>query len=184
MVNRQKGRIMKKDRYYLAYGSNLSVEQMAIRCPDAIPVGTAEIDGYQLLFKGSKTGSYLTIEKKAGSKVPVGVWKISADDEKSLDRYEGCPNFYYKKKMKVKVKSFLSGRAGKEVDALVYIMHEKRILGVPSGGYYRTCYEGYCRFGFNPDYLRDALAVTIGKKAATSQTQLWRRGIFGLRKAW
>ena len=51
-------------KFYLAYGSNLNVKQMQFRCPDARIVGTAEISNYQLLFKGSKTGSYLTIEPK------------------------------------------------------------------------------------------------------------------------
>ena len=30
-------------KFYLAYGSNLNVEQMQFRCPDARIVGTAEI---------------------------------------------------------------------------------------------------------------------------------------------
>ena len=47
-------------KFYLAYGSNLNVKQMQFRCPDARIVGTAEIPNYQLLFKGSKTGSLLT----------------------------------------------------------------------------------------------------------------------------
>ena len=55
---------------------------------------------YELLYKGSKTGSYLTIEKKEGGVVPVAVWEVTAADEHSLDAYEGCPNFYYKKNMK------------------------------------------------------------------------------------
>ena len=63
-------------QYYLAYGSNLNVAQMRLRCPNAKPIGTAEIKDYELLFKGSKTGSYLTIEKKKGSTVPVGVWEV------------------------------------------------------------------------------------------------------------
>ena len=50
-----------KKRYYLAYGSNLNIDQMAWRCPDAVPLGTAEIPNYRILFRGSKTGSYLTI---------------------------------------------------------------------------------------------------------------------------
>ena len=65
------------EQYYLAYGSNLSMAQMATRCPDAIYVGIAEIEDYQLLFKGSQTGSYLTVEQKKGRKVPVLVWRIS-----------------------------------------------------------------------------------------------------------
>ena len=48
-------------KYYLAYGSNLNVRQMMHRCPGAKPVGKMVLEGYELLFKGSKTGSYLTI---------------------------------------------------------------------------------------------------------------------------
>ena len=65
------------NKYYLAYGSNLSMAQMAQRCPDAVYVGTAELKDYQLLFKGSQSGSYLTVEPKKGSMVPVLVWRIS-----------------------------------------------------------------------------------------------------------
>ena len=53
-------------KYYLAYGSNLNIRQMKFRCPTAKIVGTAIIKDYELLYKGSKTGSYLTIEKKEG----------------------------------------------------------------------------------------------------------------------
>ena len=66
-------------RYYLAYGSNLNLEQMSYRCPDAKCIGTARLLGYELLFKGSKTGAYLTIEKakRYNSFVPVGVFEFS-----------------------------------------------------------------------------------------------------------
>ena len=60
-------------RYYIAYGSNLNVRQMRMRCPSARRIGTSELKDYELFFKGSKTGSYLTVEKKPGSSVPVGV---------------------------------------------------------------------------------------------------------------
>ena len=63
-------------RFYLAYGSNLNIPQMQRRCPTAKIVGVAEIEDYELLFKGSKTGSYLTIEPKKGAMVPVAVWEI------------------------------------------------------------------------------------------------------------
>ena len=57
------------EKYYLAYGSNLNVKQMRSRCPCATPIGTAEIPDYELLYKGSKTGAYLTIEQKEGCSV-------------------------------------------------------------------------------------------------------------------
>ena len=88
-------------RYYLAYGSNLNIPQMRHRCPTAKVVGTAEIRDYELLFKGSKTGYYLTIEPKKGAKVPVAVWEVKQGDETNLDVYEGFPRFYYKKDMQI-----------------------------------------------------------------------------------
>ena len=65
-------------KYYIAYGSNLNVQQMKFRCPTARIVGTSVIKDYQLLYKGSKTGSYLTIEKKKGGIVPVAIWEVTA----------------------------------------------------------------------------------------------------------
>ena len=76
-------------KYYLAYGSNLNVHQMKYLCPTANIVGTAVIRDCELLNKGSKSGSYLTIEKKKGGVVPVAVREVTAADEHSLDAYEG-----------------------------------------------------------------------------------------------
>ena len=69
-------------KYYIAYGSNMDERQMAVRCRDAVLTGTGFIQGYELLFKGSLTGCYATIEPKEQSRVPVTVWKISKADEK------------------------------------------------------------------------------------------------------
>ena len=89
-------------RYYIAYGSNLNVPQMRMRCPRATILGTATLKGWVLLFKGSKTGSYLTIERNEKGSVPVVIWEVTESDEKALDRYEGFPSFYYKKDIKVR----------------------------------------------------------------------------------
>ena len=142
-------------RYYLAYGSNLNIAQMQFRCPDAVIVGTAVIPDYDLLFKGSLTGAYLTIEPKQGAQVPVGVWEVSAADELKLDRYGGFPSFYYKKEMRIPVVDIRTGKT-RQRDAFVYIMHENRKLGVPTSFYMRTCLDGYRDFGFNPDFLLTA----------------------------
>ena len=87
----------KPSRYYLAYGSNLSLERMKARCPNAVPFGLAMIPGYRLLFKRSKTGSYATIEQDANCCVPALVYKISEYDETLLNRYEGYPKYYGKR---------------------------------------------------------------------------------------
>ena len=36
------------ERLYFAYGSNINLEQMAVRCPAAQVVGPAVLDGYEL----------------------------------------------------------------------------------------------------------------------------------------
>lgn len=97
-------------RYYIAYGSNLNIRQMRIRCPHARVIGTAVINDYELLFKGSRTGAYLTIEPKEGGEVPVAVWEVTESDEAALDRYEGYPVFYYKKEMELDIRASARGR--------------------------------------------------------------------------
>ena len=38
------------NKYYLAYGSNLNLEQMSRRCPTARVVGKAQLENYRLAF--------------------------------------------------------------------------------------------------------------------------------------
>lgn len=142
--------------FYLAYGSNLNKAQMGMRCPSASPVATAEIEGYRLMYKGSKTGAYLTIEPQEGHTVPVGVWEITESDLAALDIYEGFPMFYYRKQINVVCSD------GKARKAWVYIMHEDRRLGTPSPWYVQTCAEGYDDFGFDKKVLYDAVTEEVG----------------------
>ena len=144
-------------KFYLAYGSNLNVEQMRTRCPYAKVVGTALIADYHLLFRGSKTGSYLTIEPKADCCVPVAVWKVTALDEKNLDRYEGFPNFYYKQDFRLAVRTE-SGE--KELDTFAYIMHESYRFELPSPIYVETVRQGYADFGFDFSSIEEAIAYS------------------------
>ena len=137
-------------RIYIAYGSNMSEAQMAQRCPDATLAGTGRVNGYELLFKGSLTGCYATIEKKADAFVPVVLWRISAADERRLDAYEGFPRFYYKKEVEVETDDGT-------VRGLVYIMHEDRRFGIPETWYYQNMERDYRKFGFELSILRKGL---------------------------
>lgn len=148
-----------KKRYYVAYGSNLNIAQMAFRCPDAEIIGTGEIRGYELLFKGSRTGSYLTIEEKPGGKVPVAVWATSAADEARLDRYEGYPSLYYKAELNLPVTGIRDGKVTNR-SCYIYIMHEDRSLGIPHINYIHTCRDGYRDFKFDENILYAAIEKT------------------------
>ena len=140
-----------RNKLYLAYGSNLNLEQMANRCPTAKVVGNSKINGYRLLFRGAHAGAVATIEPFKGESVPVLAWEITPADEAALDRYEGWPFLYRKETIKVRLN-------GKTVQAMVYIMNEGRPLGQPSCYYYSTILDGYKSAGFDVEMLRKAVA--------------------------
>lgn len=147
---------------YIAYGSNLDLWQMEHRCPTAVPLGTGVIKDYRIMFKGSLTGSYATIEKAKGYEVPVLLWALTAEDEASLDRYEGYPSFYYKRDLPIADFKLLDS-----IDCdinissgMAYIMHEYRKFGIPSEHYYNVLYEGYKTFGFDTMLLAEGLNFT------------------------
>jgi gamma-glutamylcyclotransferase (GGCT)/AIG2-like uncharacterized protein YtfP len=114
-----------QNKIYLAYGSNLNMEQMANRCPTAQVVGTSNLNGYKLLFRGGHDRAVATIEPKEDCSVPVLLWEITPRDEAALDRYEGWPFLYRKAYVDVQLN-------GKTVTAMLYIMIEGDPLGMPS----------------------------------------------------
>ena len=136
---------------YIAYGSNLSVEQMAFRCPKAKIIGMAAIQDWKLVFR-----VHATIEPAEGRVVPVLIWEISDRDEKYLDVYEGFPSYYFKRDLEVTMTD-LGGKHPREVTAMVYIMAEGHAIRMPMKGYVDVLVEGYERFGFDKEILRNAL---------------------------
>ena len=139
-----------KKKIYIAYGSNMDLEQMRYRCPNAKIKGTGILENWRLMFKGSLTGSYATIEEEAGQNVPVVYFTITKTDEDNLDYYEGYPIFYYKREVQIKTnKGYIEG--------MVYIMDESRQYGLPSDRYYGVLSEAYKKFGFNDNILSEAI---------------------------
>lgn len=136
-------RIMK---YYVAYGSNLNLAQMAMRCPNARVVDTGYIRGRELVFSG-----VATIVPKRGCCVPVLVWAITPKDEAALDRYEGYPHMYRKENVNV----WLSN--GKKQECMVYVMNRWGI-SPPSRQYYSCIERGYLDNGIPLPPLEAALA--------------------------
>jgi gamma-glutamylcyclotransferase (GGCT)/AIG2-like uncharacterized protein YtfP len=153
------------NRYYIAYGSNLNIEQMASRCPDAKNIGTIELPNYRLLFRGSYGNAHATIEKYKGYKVPVVIWTISERDERTLDCYEGAPRYYRKEYIVLKID-------GELTDALVYIMNG-RDLGAPNKHYYDVVKAGYESAGFDIGILETALAESTEKGARNNGLQIF-----------
>ena len=80
-----------EETLYFAYGSNINLEQMEHRCPDAQLVGPVTLQNYELQFRGS---GFATVSPKKGSVVHGLLWKLTPKSEQALDRYEGYPRHY------------------------------------------------------------------------------------------
>ena len=126
---------------YFAYGSNINLDQMASRCPDAEVVGPAVLENYELLFRGRAGGSGVaTIEPREGARVHGLLWRITPGCEQSLDLYEGYPRLYEKQTVTVR------DGAGQEFTVMAYVMTDSerwRDPAMPSGFYYKSIREGF-----------------------------------------
>ena len=138
---------------YLAYGSNMSEEQMAIRCPRAKIIGTSILQDWRLMFKGNTplVTTYATIEQWQGYQVPFVLWDITRKHEMKLDLYEGVhKNCYYKKYIEVEV-------GDEKYNALVYVKDESEPVNIASQHYTVVLWEAYKKFGFDMKILGEAI---------------------------
>ena len=146
-----------KNKIYAAYGSNMNLAQMAVRCPHSRVIGTGRLEDYKLTFRGRSSG-VANVEKFEGRDVPIVLWEITPTCEIALDRYEGFPNLYTKKDIEVETKNGT-------VKAMVYVMTERyeKMPAEPSEYYYALIAEGYEDNGIELDALDDAYGESILK---------------------
>ena len=150
-------------KLYIAYGSNLNIDQMKRRCPDAEIVTTSVINNYQLTFRGNHRGyGVANIEPKKGARVPVGVWQISAADEVALDRYEGYPSLYVKQNFMVEIN-------GERHKAMAYVMQKGFAPVPPSDGYLQTIVDGFDDFRIDKAVLWEGVCWAL-KRSSESRT--------------
>lgn len=147
-------------KYYLAYGSNLCVDRMAFRAPEAKIIGTGMLKGWRLLFR-----EFATIQEKRKFKTPVLVWEISKNDEKKLDKYEGFPVMYSKKDFTLPVTA-LNGTDLGELKAMAYVMtpdfvNARNKCAVPFCEYFNLIDYGYKIFRFDQSILETALEESV-----------------------
>lgn len=93
---------MSERRLYLAYGSNLSREQMRHRCPGAIGIEPVTIPGWRLAFVGELSGNWgegavATLLRSSAHCALGMVYQITPEDEASLDQWEGVKRGFYSK---------------------------------------------------------------------------------------
>ena len=134
-------------RYYLAYGSNMVLEQMEERCPDAKLVSKEYLEGWTLEFIESPSGTYLNLVTSLFGRTPVFIWDISKDDEVNLDLYEDWPRSYIKKDI----------RCSKGI-AMMYIMHRSHTTkGLPKDSYINPILDVYRKEGYDTTHILNLL---------------------------
>ena len=143
-----------EETLYFAYGSNINLEQMAHRCPDAQIMGPVTLENYELRFRGS---GFATVAPKEGCVVHGLLWKLTPSCEQSLDRYEGYPRHYTKETVTVQTMD------GAAVSVMAYIMAEPmcRQPALPYPSYYRAIQQGFETNGLPVESLEEAWNRTI-----------------------
>ena len=150
-----------EEKLYFAYGSNINLDQMAIRCPAAQVVGPVVLEDHELLFRGNAGGNGVaTIAPHPGHKVHGLLWKITPDCEQALDRYEGYPHLYGKEPVRV------VGMSGREITVMAYVMTGGewwRDPAMPSEPYYKGIQAGYRQTGLPLASLKEAWEHTVAE---------------------
>ena len=143
---------------YGAYGSNLDVEQMSYRCPNATKVGKMTLHDYELVFR-----NVADVRTKRNGSVELGLWEITVGCEEKLDTYEGYPVLYDKIKIASPDLEYEFGYN----QVMIYQMVDREWLAPPSESYLQGIIQGYGDFKMDTDYLLYAV-----KKSFSEETPL------------
>ena len=134
-----------KKLLYIAYGSNINLWQMALRCPHSKPLDPTILKGWELEFRG-----VANIVPNKDAEVPVLLWELDPRDIPRLDRYEGCPHSYFKENVEFELN-------GEKCVGMAYLMtKDTRQINPPSSYYMQTIWEGYLENGMDTSYLLEA----------------------------
>ena len=147
--------------FYVAYGSNMNLEQMDYRCPNSYVVCNGKLKGWKLVF------NIHADVIKTGNKndfVPVVVWNIADTDWHRLDMYEGYPSYYVKEIVNVILDN------GDIEKAIVYVMADNgKGICHPSKNYFDCIKKGYIDNGININYLYEALEYSCYNETIHNQ---------------
>ena len=133
--------------YYFGYGSNLSKEQMAIRCPESKYYASGTLSGYSWLINAR---GYASITPSESEFVLGEVFTLSQQDIDYLDIYESVEEGMY-------LKSNLSVQTSKgTIDCLVYIASDST-PGIPQEEYIQRINLGIKSANLPDDYVQKAI---------------------------
>tara|TARA_Y100000588_G_scaffold333601_1_gene372594 strand:- start:218 stop:658 length:441 start_codon:yes stop_codon:yes gene_type:complete len=133
------------DLPYFAYGSNMNLDQMAMRCPGARLLGLVRKPGWRYVVNGR---GYVTALDDPDTETLGCLWELSDEHWGALDRYEGVAGGFYQR-LDCEVRSLDSEEP---VPAIAYRAADET-LGVPSATYADVVIEGARQIGLPEPYL-------------------------------
>ena len=137
--------------YYFGYGSNLSKEQMAIRCPESKYYASGTLSGYSWLINAR---GYASITPSESEFVLGEVFTLSQQDIDYLYIYESVEEGMY-------LKSNLSIETSKgTIDCLVYIASDST-PGIPKEEYIERINLGIKSANLPDDYVQKTIRSFI-----------------------
>lgn len=143
--------VTEQTHYYFGYGSNLSKEQMAIRCPESKYFNSGKLSGYLWLINAR---GYASIKPSEGEFVLGEIFTLSQQDIEYLDIYENVKKGLY-------LKSNLSVQTSKgTIDCLVYIASDNT-PGIPQEEYIERINLGIRSANLPDDYVQKAIRPFI-----------------------
>ena len=138
-------------QYYFGYGSNLSKEQMVIRCPESKYYASGTLSGYSWLINER---GYASIKPSESDFVLGEIFTLSQQDVDYLDIYESVEEGMY-------LKSNLSVETSKgTIDCLVYIASDST-PGIPQEEYIERINLGIKSANLPDDYVQKAIRPFI-----------------------
>ncbi|MDW8062817.1 MAG: gamma-glutamylcyclotransferase family protein [Candidatus Caldarchaeum sp.] len=135
--------------WYFAYGSNLDQEGMKKRVGSWREIRPAVLKGYRLVFNvysSSWRGGVANVVEDPDSSVYGAVYLLEESQLEKLDRYEGVPHLYHRRKVLVDV-------GGSQVEAYIYVGTNPRQRIIASTEYVALLVKGLRRLGFGEDVV-------------------------------
>lgn len=135
--------------YYFAYGSNMNLEQMKQRCPDARFLKRSYLKGYKFVYDGhslTRNGAVANVVKFNKGVVWGALFEADNICIENLDRYEGYPTNYQKKSIEVK------DDQDNKYQALIYL-RKPQSEGTPSDEYRKIVLKGASDCELPKDYV-------------------------------
>jgi hypothetical protein len=149
---------------YFAYGSNMDVEAMRLRCPRSTALGPARLARHRFFIMA---GGYASVMRDARREVHGVLWDLALCDVGALDAYEDVHSGLYRKLMQ----PVLRGQGGC-ARALVYVGGSVT-PAAPLPGYMESVLAAARAWALPEGYLRE-LASLAPMSARAGDAPHWR----------